>query len=240
MILRSQIHELHIRWQTTELNVAREYVQHLLLSALYGGIREEAALAFKGGTALRLLRQSPRFSEDLDFTGWAKGFHVDRWIRLAHKEAAKSGLDFTLRESSPTSGGWFALSETKVHDWPVPIEWNISLRGRGGGRMETVLVTSPMGPPYSVRALPIEEASMEKVEALLRRKEPRDFFDLYFLLRSRLGVSTLLAHKKVLSAAVKTLEPKRAEKELKLFLPRSHWALLRHLPGSLAQELERL
>lgn len=42
----------------------RDYVQHLFLSALYA---HSQALLFKGGTALRVLHRSPRYSEDLDF-----------------------------------------------------------------------------------------------------------------------------------------------------------------------------
>jgi predicted nucleotidyltransferase component of viral defense system len=43
-----------------------EYLQHELLDSLY---KNEAAgrLSFIGGTAIRILHDSPRFSEDLDF-----------------------------------------------------------------------------------------------------------------------------------------------------------------------------
>lgn len=45
----------------------REYFQHLFLSYFY---RQEQTdkMYFKGGTALRFLYKSPRFSEDLDFS----------------------------------------------------------------------------------------------------------------------------------------------------------------------------
>ena len=58
--------KLAVKQQTTEVNIRREYVQHLLLSYLYQQPAGEN-LFFKGGTALRLVHQSPRFSEDLDF-----------------------------------------------------------------------------------------------------------------------------------------------------------------------------
>lgn len=239
MISRDQIEELRTKWRTTELNVAREYVQHVLLSAMYGAI-PDIKLAFKGGTALRILHQSPRFSEDLDFTGWAKGFHVGEWIKRAVKEASTAGLDFELLESNPTSGGWFALVATKVHEWPIQIEWNISLRDVKKIKTETILAASPLWPAYTVLALPIESMVGEKIEALLRRKEPRDFFDVYYLLRQRLGIKTIVGHKATLLKAVKGLNPKVLEKELKEFLPVNQWAVAKQLPGALAQELERL
>ncbi len=239
MISRAQIDELRAKWRTTELNVAREYVQHILLSVLFGTI-PDLKLAFKGGTALRLLRRSPRFSEDLDFTGWTKGFHVGEWIKQAVKEASRTGLDFELLESNPTSGGWFALVQTKVHEWPIQIEWNVSLREGKRIKTETILATSPLWPSYTVQALPIEEMVGEKIEALLRRKEPRDFFDLYYLLRERLGIKAIVARKAALLKEAKELNPKALERELKEFLPVSQRTLAKQLPSALTQELERL
>ena len=66
MLTRTQIQRLaqrnHIGMQVQE----RDYLQHLLLSLLYN---RSQALIFKGGTALRLVYQSNRYSEDLDFNG---------------------------------------------------------------------------------------------------------------------------------------------------------------------------
>lgn len=239
MISKSLIEELSVRRQTQEINVAREYVQHVLLSALYGA-DEEIRLAFKGGTALKLLRQSPRFSEGLDFTGWGKAFHAGRYVKLAVKEASMSGLAFTTLESNETSGGWFALVETEVHEWPVRVEWNISLRAGGRPLTETVLVGTPLWPPYSVRALSVSAMTAEKLEALFRRKEPRDFFDIYYLLRNRLGMPEIAAQKARLIKCARELNPKAVKNELKQFLPRSQWALISQFPKILEQELGRL
>lgn len=50
-----------------------EYLQHELLDSLY---KNEAArrLSFIGGTAIRILHDSPRFSEDLDFDNFGLTF----------------------------------------------------------------------------------------------------------------------------------------------------------------------
>ena len=47
-------------------NVAREYLQARILGALQR-VGAMVPLAFHGGTALRFLYSSPRYSEDLDF-----------------------------------------------------------------------------------------------------------------------------------------------------------------------------
>lgn len=239
MISRTLIEDLSVKWQTQELNVAREYAQHVLLSALYGA-DEDVKLAFKGGTALRLLRQSPRFSEDLDFTGWTKAYHAGKYVESAVKEASLAGLAFKILESNKTSGGWFALVETEVYEWPVRVEWNISLRAGIMPPAETILVSTPLWPPYSARALPVSVMTAEKIEALFRRKEPRDFFDIYYLLRNRLGVPEISARKSGLIKCVGELNPKTVKNELKQFLPRNQWPLISRFPEILGQELERL
>ena len=48
-------------------NIVREYFQHIFLGELYK-LPDAEKLLFKGGTALRIIYGSPRFSEDLDFS----------------------------------------------------------------------------------------------------------------------------------------------------------------------------
>jgi len=48
-------------------NIVREYFQHVFLGELYK-LPNAEKLLFKGGTALRIVYGSPRFSEDLDFS----------------------------------------------------------------------------------------------------------------------------------------------------------------------------
>lgn len=241
MISRSQITEFSTSWQTQELSVVREYVQHVLLDILYQIKGVDAKLAFKGGTALRLLRNSPRFSEDLDFTGWVKPYHVGEWIKQTAKEASRHGLDFKMVESNETSGGWFALMDTQVYDWPVRIEWNVSLRSSGKpAPHETTLVTSPLWTSYSLTALETDEMVSEKIQALLRRKEPRDFYDLYFLMRARLGIKKIVAAKPDLLRETVKLNVKEVERELREFLPRNQLAIAKQLRETLTRELDRL
>ena len=68
MISLDAIRKLAIQCRTSEYpNIVREYFQHLFLSQLYR-MEKSDNLLFKGGTALRIIYGSPRFSEDLDFS----------------------------------------------------------------------------------------------------------------------------------------------------------------------------
>ena len=123
--------------QTTIQNVVREYCQHVFLSSLYKQSGSERLL-FKGGTALRIVFHSPRYSEDLDFTG----------INITHAEVEdifmstlegveNTGIRVELLEGKPTSGGYIGLAifyaygrETRVHIEvslrPGPALWGIT------------------------------------------------------------------------------------------------------------------
>ena len=68
MLSLENLKEFTKKFQTIEKNIVREYIQHLFLSSLYKFPKAEKLL-FKGGTALRVVYGSPRFSKDLDFTG---------------------------------------------------------------------------------------------------------------------------------------------------------------------------
>ena len=226
-----------VQWQTSLLNVAREYMQHLFLSHLYG-FPESDHLAFKGGTALRALYGSPRFSEGLDFTGHLKSFHLARLLARTADRLTEESLPFKTIEAKPTSGGYLALYQCRLHEETVRLELNISLRNHAPA--EAILVTTPLVPPYQCLRLPIRDMAAEKMQALLSRKKPRDFFDLYFLLRQRLGIEAIVPFKNRLLAEIKGLDAKSIQRELKLFLPVSHHKTIANLPKVLSEELSRL
>ena len=90
MIEKKQVLKLVELWQTTLDNVVREYFQQLFLSRLYEE-KGSDKLLFKGGTALRIIWQSPRFSEDLDFTGI--GITIKEIEALAEGALAKMEME---------------------------------------------------------------------------------------------------------------------------------------------------
>ena len=68
MITNEALEKLARQYQTGIFpNIVREYFQHMFLSELYK-LPGADQLLFKGGTALRVIYDSPRFSEDLDFS----------------------------------------------------------------------------------------------------------------------------------------------------------------------------
>ncbi len=238
MLSLETINEFALKNQTTELNTAREYLQNLFLSYFYQQDRSEAIL-FKGGTALRLIHQSPRYSEDLDFSSTlATERDITRIIEKTITEVNREGLDMRITESKSTSGGYLAIIGGNAGGWKIRILINVSLRSKKVEK-EAIMITCPFMPSYLVFSLQEKQLVLEKISALLDRKKPRDFFDLYFILRSGISRKIVAAHKAKLMHEVKKINDKTITNELKLFLPRSYWPVLRDFRNTLLKELKR-
>ncbi|MDP3046361.1 MAG: nucleotidyl transferase AbiEii/AbiGii toxin family protein, partial [Chloroflexota bacterium] len=192
MITDDAIRALAVKLQTTELNVRREYFQHLFLSSFYQQ-PPTAQIYFKGGTALRMLYNSPRFSEDLDFSSDVSDIHAIHAIEDAVLETltaiSRQNINPDLAESKTTSGGYLAIVTFRTDHDQVAIQVEISLQAsvRAGERSgEAMTIVSDLAPAYVVMAMAREQLVDEKIHALLTRREARDFYDLYFILRANL------------------------------------------------------
>lgn len=237
MIADNSIRELAHKFQTTELNVRREYVQHVFLSYFYQQPQTDK-IYFKGGTALRMLYDSPRFSEDLDFSSSLTAIHpIEQAVLETLAEIERENIHTDLNESKRTSGGYLAIITFQLQGVTVSLQLDVSLR-EGRKKGEPITVASSYLPAFTVIALAREQLVEEKINALLMRQKARDFYDLYFILRANL----LSAKERgVLGQALKTLRQSdiNFEKELKQFLPKSHWALIRTFRATLEREIER-
>lgn len=242
MITQDAIKKLATKYQTSEFNIAREYCQHLFLSYFYKEKSSEKVL-FKGGTALKIIYQSPRFSEDLDFSGFRISSSViEQLVENTLLEIEREGLEVEIKESTKTSGGYLAIINFNFLGYSVDVQLEISLRRKNATSGSVILIASDLIPPYTILQLPEEVLVDEKIQALLTRKKLRDFYDLYFILRSRLPIPS--SYKRGHELKKKILEIMKKEKidftkELKLFLPVSHHQILRNFETTLINEIER-
>lgn len=235
MISEKQIEEIAVKMQTSVINVAREYVQNLFLQYFYYQ-EDSEGIYFKGGTALRILYRSPRFSEDLDFST----NHIDKRIieKLLQETAIKideEGIAIEIEEAKPTSGGYLGEIKVSIGATNFNIMMEISSRKKKTSG-ETVAVENPYINTYTVVSLKKEELIAEKIEALLDRKKPRDFFDLYFMLRAN-----LIPNKNFLNLVIPLIEKTKIDfkRELGEFLPRSFHPIIKQFPAALNQEIRR-
>lgn len=248
MITHEALQKLATQYQTGLFpNIVREYFQHIFLSELYK-LSEAQNLLFKGGTALRVVYGSPRFSEDLDFSAFKvaehniKRFVEDLFIRVL-AEIERVGIKVEIgQKSGQTTGGYFGVATFKMLDYQsVEVEVNISARNGREIRGEVDSIANDFVPTYTLIHLSQEELVEEKIfGALLERKKPRDFYDLYFMMRKNMlsveHKKRLKEIKEAITADAKTIDFRA---ELGAFLPADQQAIIRDFHRALEAELNR-
>lgn len=242
MIEEKQVQKLAQAWQTTVDNVVREYFQHLFLSRLYQEHGSDSLL-FKGGTALRIIWQSPRFSEDLDFSGvkiTIKG--IEALMEGALAKIEMEGAQSEIVESKSTSGGYLAIFQLKTSEYRSRIQVEVSLRSGKKDVGAVALIQSDLIVPYTLIHLNEEILIAEKIQACLTRSKARDFYDLYFILRSRMPCKESFIKDKQLKVKIlKIVKSGRLDfrRELKAFLPVNQHMIIKDFPKILVAEIER-
>jgi predicted nucleotidyltransferase component of viral defense system len=222
--------------QTSIENVVREYCQHLFLSYLYKQPESERIL-FKGGTAMRIVFHSPRYSEDLDFTGInIKQDEVEEIFLNVLKNLENTGIKVKLEEGKPTTGGYLGIIKFYAYGKTITIQMEISLRNSKNTGITRTLIENDYIPAYTLIRLPEEEIIKGKLEALFSRQKPRDFYDYFFLLS---GNYRAAKEKENLLAVLKLIQETKISfhRELREFLPHSHAMHLKDFKSILEQKI---
>ena len=207
--------------------VVREELELSLLKSLFeSGIGK--ALVFKGGTALRLAFGSPRFSDALDFS--ASSAISEAAFRAAAGEALKSLHEAILVEALAKRFTLFALYRFDVPyiARPFSIKVEVSTReesGRQAGAAESelrLLSSEITNLTVLARVAKLERALEDKKAAYAARRQPRDLFDLWFI-SQKLGLP--------FQAELAGLDPRIVRRDLRKYLPRTHWSVIDQWTG---------
>lgn len=239
MLNKIFLHDLAVKNETSSENIAREYVQHLFLRSFYSKEKSQNFL-FKGGTALRIAFGSPRFSQDLDFTGVNNGGSYEKVLEETIYDLSGEGLNINLLESKSTTGGYLANIEVGLSDEIVEIKNQISFRDNREKADENIVIVSNFVPSYNIFLLDRAILVNEKAKALIERAKPRDFFDLYYILRHeslRKVLKLDLGQREKIIKRIISQDKKRLETELKNLLPKSFLRVIEDLPGALKKEM---
>lgn len=235
MIQKDTLEKLAVKNQVGRIHVYREYCQHVVLSVVY---RHELGrhLLFKGGTALRFAYQSPRYSEDLDFSLFdLSRRHIEDVLLELSGSMTAQNLPCNIEEAKETSGGYLANITIGLYGEAVHISIQASQRKKNGRKPDLQLISSEFIPPYTLYLLPKQELVEEKIQAALTRAKPRDFFDVYYLLRRR-DIPPLLRAK--LAALIDRITKKDVDfRELTDFLPKSMAPLVSDFPTIFTAEV---
>lgn len=184
------------------------------------------SLVFKGGTALRLAYGSPRFSDDLDFS--ALGPIEEKVFKNISLLAAKNIPEATLVEALAKHYTLFALYQFRVPFIPRPFSMKaeVSVRRESwkqGRDYELKLLSSEATNLTALaQVATLERLARDKQRAFKERRQPRDLYDLWF-------ISQKLGREFEPDAA--GLDPALLRRELRKYLPRSHWRLVDRWTG---------
>ena len=248
MISQETIQKLATKYQTSEFpNIIREYFQHLFLSQLYV-IENAGNILFKGGTALRIIYGSPRFSEDLDFSIFGIEPHrqrdfIEDIFTAVLARIEEIGIKVELGpKSGSTAEGYYGDATFQIHEYP-PVGVSINISSRNGHEIkgEVDSIASEFVPTYNIFHLSQTEIINEKVfGALLQRKKARDFYDLYFIMRKGLLTNEQKEKLNEIKAQIilKT-EEIDFKTELGVLLPQDQQAIIKDFKTVLLSELKR-
>jgi len=244
MLDREFLQSLATKKQINELSVYREYCQHLFLSYFYSKKGSDKFL-FKGGTALRIVFQSPRYSVDLDFSaGLINEKEIEDLLQGVIQDFQNEGLTLAeIPSSEPTSGGYIAFLDFTSQLFNPRIQLNIQTKDAESLGSSSKLVNNDFIPSYSLVYLKDDILISEKIQAFLTREnaKERDFFDLYFILnndyfRSLIKRDELLKTK--ILKRLETIDDNQIKSGLKELLPINYQSLL--INSNLKTQIRRL
>lgn len=137
---------------------------------------------FKGGTALHLIFQNPRFSEDLNFSVLLGLSGFERFIKMIF-ETLSSEEEVEFRERKTLTGKRFLITaRPAMVNYPVFINLDFSFREKVLSGEKSIMKTEfPVLFTAYVYHLSAQEILAEKMRAVMTRRKGRDLYDLWFL-----------------------------------------------------------
>lgn len=194
-------------------NIAREYWEMFILNGLYSDVLGKN-LVFKGGTALRFIYNSPRFSEDLDFSILEEISFND--FKKTIENIISQQTELSIKELYSKKNTYFALIKFKQEyiAQTLSIKVEVSKRKLPLKKNIDFILATASSPTTNLKPLvkvfTLERILKEKLNALSSRKKARDLFDVWFIGQ--------LLKKPIIFPEIK-LEEKHFKQELNRLLP---------------------
>lgn len=234
MITKDQTKNLADIFQIDKFTILREYLQLLFLSYLYQE-REAGKIIFKGGTALRLLFNSPRFSEDLDFSTTYSDKEIEKLLERLEEKLVKEvpGLKIS-RLYSGKEGIRFKIS-FNLPELKYPLNIRLDFHrvvSLGDSNISTLTTKFPVLIFPQIQHLSETGIFKEKLEALVTRSKGRDIFDIWFLLSKGVKLPKEGREKKVMEK-LKSFSQSSLGKDLGKFLPKAQKGIIPSLKHEL-------
>lgn len=191
-----------------ELNALKEIYQEIALAGLARSDFFKLA-AFQGGTALRIVHQLRRFSEDLDFVLLkpSRSFQWQSYLKAIEIEFNSFGVNIEIKERADAKGAiktafvkedsFARILELTYDRLPsdeqkITIKLEIDTQPPEGSSFENAFLNYPY--PFSILIQDFPSLFASKCHALLCRKyeKGRDWFDFLWYLSKKIPINYLL------------------------------------------------
>jgi len=236
MISAQLIQKISQQQLIDESTILREYFQLVFLKYFY---QHSPDAYFKGGTAIRLLFNSFRYSEDLDFTCLKHIDYVNLISQIVPKIEAETAtiIKFIKEKNVDEAGERFRIvfQPSEIIRQPLGIKLDFSYREIPLDPQTSVLATTyPIAPPPLVRHYSQTEILSEKIRAMFTRNKARDLFDLWFLLKQKTPINWDFVIEKMkyyplvkfdhnqLIKTINQYNPNQFKQDLNQFLPQNY------------------
>jgi len=237
------------------ITILREYWQLLFLQKIYL-LKQAGNIYFKGGTAIRFIWKSFRFSEDLDFISklsQKESVEVIKSVFKSLKREASAKISLRKQRVIRDSLRYRLIFEHGFLKYPISIRIDFNQREKPLTREEDVLTPFdyPISPYPLIIYLAGEEILAEKFRALLARGKARDVFDIWFLLTKGVEINKKYLRKKMkiyskkdysiekIIAKIKKFDEKKLKKDLNKFLPENYRNFYKKLPKKTVEMIEK-
>lgn len=231
-----------LRSADEKYNFLREFLQELILQSIdrHKYFRD---LAFVGGTALRMIYDLPRFSEDLDFCLiMKKGFAFNKMLDDIGRELSLAGFeaDISRSETRTMLGSFvkfkkilFELGLSAHREERLFVKLEIDSNPPRGYAKEVSLINKNF--LFKVQSYDLPSLLASKLHAFLFRKyaKGRDFYDLLWFLAKKVPVNFKLLNAAAWQTVKKDLKID-ALKLKELLIKRIEHVNFKHLQAELA------
>jgi predicted nucleotidyltransferase component of viral defense system len=150
-------------------------------------------------------------------------------------------IDINANKSTTTSGGYFGLATLRTNNYPpINIEININSHDRENVQGEIDSISNNFVPTYTLCHLPQKDLVNEKVFlALMQRGKPRDYYDLYIIMRTgMLSSEQKIQLGKIAREIIDDSKNIDFQEELGTFLPMNQQSIIRDFPKTLEREMQ--
>jgi predicted nucleotidyltransferase component of viral defense system len=210
-IILDRLKSYNPRSKQEETNALKEIYQEIALAGLARSNFFKVA-AFQGGTALRIIHQLKRFSEDLDFVCIRplETFKWEAYLAAIETEFHSFGIHLNIKDRTQAEGqvkkaflkdeSFGRVLELKYDRLPsdsqvIRIKLEIDINPPDGSLFESSYLTYPY--PFSILVQDLPSLFATKCHAILCRKyeKGRDWFDFLWYVARKTPINYLLLKK---------------------------------------------